>query len=151
MTTTDEQQIIAFETAGQRFAVHLRHVLEVQPLGNMSPVPCTPSFIVGVVNLRGNLHAVVDLGAFFGLPPVNRTATSRVLLTRASDLEVGILADQVFHVAELHPDNLELPLALQQGIPREYVRGIVREPSALLLDLDRLFLDPRLIVDEEIG
>lgn len=146
MTTT----LIRFVLGGQACAVDVAHVREVQPLENMAPVPCTPPFVAGLINLRGSLYSVLDLALLFGLPPVGRGPSTRVMLVQAGGLEIGLLADRVESVQEVSLSEVAPPLAVHGGIRREYVRGLLGDSMALWLDLERICSDPRIIVNEAI-
>lgn len=142
-------EVIEFRLAGVRYAVETQWAREVWPLRELTPVPCTPAFVRGVINLRGRILSVVDLRRFFDLPLGGLSDLNKVILLRTAALEFGILADQVLGVrqvalAELHPVASGLG-----GIRAEYVRGVTSD-TLLVLAVEQLLADPRLIVREEI-
>ena len=64
----DSLRVLEFDLAYERYAIELSHIREVCPLRDITTIPCTPRFIRGMVNLRGQILTVIDLKAFFGLP-----------------------------------------------------------------------------------
>src|SRR5688572_22021320 len=85
-------EVVEFRLAHERYAVEGRHVQEVCTLGELTPLPCTPSFVRGIVNVRGRIVPVLDLKRFFDLPEQGITDLHRIILVRRHDLELGLLA-----------------------------------------------------------
>ncbi|HLA72521.1 MAG TPA: chemotaxis protein CheW, partial [Steroidobacteraceae bacterium] len=88
-------ELLEFRLASERYAVETRHVVEVHPLRDLTPLPGTPPFIRGIVNLRGRILPVLDLKKFFDLPEQGVTDLHRIIVVRGIDLEFGLLADVV--------------------------------------------------------
>ena len=61
-------EVLEFRLASERYAVETRHIQEVHPFRELTPLPCTPAFVLGVVNVRGRILPVLDIKRFFGLP-----------------------------------------------------------------------------------
>ncbi|MBI4714879.1 MAG: protein phosphatase CheZ, partial [Nitrospirae bacterium] len=100
-----------------------------------------------MINLRGKVVSVVDLGEKFGLPKRESTKDSRIMVVGLKDLgRVGLLVDSVREVLRLREDTLEPPPAMIRGISAEFIRGIgkLEDRLILLLDLSRLFEEVRL-------
>lgn len=148
-TDTDSIEILEFGLASERYAVEARHVHDVQPLRELAPLPCTPSFLRGLVNVRGRLVPVIDLKRFFGLPEQGITDLHRVILLRTQDLEVGLLADTVEGVWLLDAQHIQSSLPTLTGIRQEFLRGVTAE-RLVVLDAAAILADPRIIVDEEV-
>lgn len=142
-------ELIEFRVARENYALETRHVMEVLPLVDLTPVPCTPPFIRGVVNVRGRITAVVDLRSFFGLPSRGLSDLHHTILVRGAGLEFGLLADVVAGV-RVHPrDSLQPAGPALTGVPPEVLLGMTAE-RLVVLDLERVLADPRLIVHEEV-
>jgi purine-binding chemotaxis protein CheW len=138
-----------FSLAGDRYAIAFDCVREVQPLRDVTPVPCTPGFVVGVVNIRGAIYSVIDIRGFFGGEPQAITESSAVILVAAAGLEVGILADVVQGATWASLADVR-PLAAPIGVRAEYVRGVSRD-MLTLIDVEALLRDERIIVRDEAG
>ena len=146
---TDSIEVLEFGLASERYALEARHVHDVQPLRDLAPLPCTPAFLRGLVNIRGRLVPVIDLKRFFGLPEQGITDLHRVILLRTEDLEVGLLADTVEGVWLLDPQKIQSSLPTLSGIRQEFLRGVTAE-RLVVLDAAAILADPRIIVDEDL-
>ena len=142
-------ELLEFKLASERYAVETRHVGEVHPLRDLTPLPGTPPFVRGIVNLRGRIVPVFDLKKFFDLPEQGLTDLHRIIVVRGNDLELGLLADVVVSVRLIAADTLSPPLPTLSGIGAEYLKG-VSEERLVVLDLERILADPRIVVDDEV-
>ena len=129
--------------------VETRHVEAVHPLQDLTPLPCTPPFVLGIVNLRGRILPVLDLKKFFELPEQGLTDLHRIILVRGNDLELGLLADVTVGVRRVPLESLQPSLPTLTGIRADYLKG-VSEERLIVLDLDRILSDPKIIVHEEV-
>jgi purine-binding chemotaxis protein CheW len=139
--------LLEFRLAGERYAVETRYVSEVHPLRDLTPLPGTPAFVRGIVNLRGRILPVYDLKKFFALPELGVTDLHRVLVVNGGDFEIGLLADVVVGVRALPATSLSPPLPTLSAIAAEYLKGISEE-RLVVLDLARLLSDPRIVVND---
>jgi purine-binding chemotaxis protein CheW len=144
---SDTLELLAFRLASERYAIETRHVVEVHPLRDLTPLPGTPDFVRGIVNLRGRILPVFDLKKFFALPEEGMTDLHRIIVVRGHDLELGLLADMVVNVISLPRSALQPGLPTLSGIGAEYIMG-VSEQRVIALDLDRILADPRIVVDD---
>jgi purine-binding chemotaxis protein CheW len=142
-------ELLEFRLASERYAVETRHVEAVHPLQDLTPLPCTPPFVLGIVNLRGCIVPVLDLKKFFELPEQGLTDLHRIILVRGNDLELGLLADVTAGVRRVRLDSLQPSLPTLTGIRADYLKG-VSEERLIVLDLDRVLSDPKIIVHEEV-
>jgi purine-binding chemotaxis protein CheW len=141
--------IIEFGLANERYAIDARFVRDVQPLRELTALPCTPPFLRGLVNVRGRLVAVIDLKKFFGLPERGITDLHRVIVLQGTDMEVGLLADTVEDVHELDASSVQPTLTTQTGIREEYLHGVTAD-RLVLLDAEAILADPRIVVNEDV-
>lgn len=142
-------ELLEFRLAHECYALETRHVREVYPLKSLTPVPCTPSFVRGIVNVRGRITPVIDIKKFFDLPDQGLTDLHCVILLRGNDLELGLLADVIVGVRTIPPGSLQPTLPTLTGIRAEYLKGVTAQ-RLVVLDLDRLLTDPKIIVQEEV-
>ena len=149
---TDEgRQLVVFSLASETYGVPTDYVREVQPLRDISPVPCTPSFVVGVINIRGSIYSVIDIREFFCVPQQEFTELTKVILVNAGGLEVGILADNVLGELSVPLSEIKPPLATRGGLKKEeYVQGVTKD-MLIILNLDALMSDERMIIHEEVA
>lgn len=142
-------ELLQFGLASERYAVECRFVQEVHPLRDLTPLPCTPPFIAGIVNVRGRVLPVIDLKKFFGLPERGLTDLHRTIVVRGHDLEVGLLADVIIGISSVPAESLQPSLPTLTGIRAEYLKGVTAQ-SLVVLSVERILLDPKIIVHEEV-
>lgn len=139
-------ELVQFQVGGETYALAAAAVREVLPLRDLLPLPGTPAFVLGIVNVRGRILSVVDLKRFFGLPVAGLTDSNRLLVLGDDELEFGLLADRVLGTALVPLAQLQPPLATMTGVREEYLRGVTAT-GLVVLDADRLIGDSRLIVE----
>jgi len=142
----DVLEVAIFTLANERYAIETHHIREVARFREFTPVPGAPDFLVGLLNLRGEILAVFDLRKFFGVADPGLTDLSRVLVLGGERPEFGVLADTVHEIRTLRIDDVFEPPGSVAGIGREYPRGVTADgiivlDGALLLQTTRLFLD----------
>ena len=143
-------ELLEFRLASERYALETRHIQEVHPLRELTPLPCTPSFVLGIVNVRGRILPVLDIKRFFGLPEQGLTDLHRIIVVRGHDLELGLLADVIVGVRKVMADSLQPTLATLTGIHAEYLQGVDKD-RLVVLDLDRILSDPKIVVHDEVA
>ena len=142
-------EVLEFRLAQERYALENRWVQEVCPLKELTPLPCTPPFVLGIVNVRGRILPVLDLKKFFDLPEKGLTDLHRIILVRGNDLELGLLADVIVGVRSIPADSLQPSLPTLTGVRSDYLKGVTAE-RLVVLDLARILADPKIIVHEEV-
>ena len=147
-----KEKHVIFKLDSDRYGVPINLVHEIQRIGDITPIDTAPEFVVGVINLRGNILSIVDMRIFFGLEGVTQGEKSRVLVAQEGGMRIGILVDQVDEIGEVSPDEVKPPLSTARGIAEEYIRGIVAHKRSMLIlvDLAKILKNPRLVVDEVV-
>jgi purine-binding chemotaxis protein CheW len=147
---TEVLELLVFALGGERYGIETAHVLEVVPLRELTPVPSTPPFVLGVVNHRGRILPVLDLRRLLDLAGQEVTEGSRVVAVRAGGMTFGIFADAVTGVVRVRTHEAASPPGTLTGNRPAFIRGVTGEMVAVL-DLEALARDPRIAVNEEIG
>ena len=142
--------LLEFRLAQERYAIESHFVEEIYPLKELTPLPCTPPFVRGIINVRGRILPVLDLKKFFDLPEQGLTDLHRVILVRGHDLELGLLADVAVGVRRLPSESLQPSLPTLTGIRSDYLKGVTAE-RLIVLDLGRILADPKIVVHDEVG
>ncbi|MEQ8186360.1 MAG: chemotaxis protein CheW [Candidatus Eremiobacterota bacterium] len=145
----ERTQIVEFILAGERYGIEAIYVREIFPLKDLTPIPCTPSFITGVINVRHEIVSVMDIKKFFNLPECGITELNKVIILKTDDMEVGILADSITGVTCVDIDGLQTFLPGLTDIGAEYLKGIAEGPL-IILDGEKILSDKKLIVSEEV-
>jgi purine-binding chemotaxis protein CheW len=141
--------VIEFVLAYETYAVESRLVREVHRLKDLTPLPCTPRHVVGIVNIRGQIVSVIDIKKLFELPDKGLTDLNRVIVLRSETMEFGILADAVLGTASVVVEELQPPLPTLTGIREQYLKGITTD-RVVVLDAGKLLADPGIVVNEEM-
>src|SRR5690606_23299465 len=125
-------EIAEFQLAHEHYAIETRFIREIGRLDNLTPLPCTPAHVMGIVNHRGEILSVVDLQRFFGLAEKGITYLDKLIVLESGTMRFGILADEIVGVRALpcvELDNARQPPAAMDG---NYLRGITRPGLAVL-------------------
>ncbi len=146
--TGESIQLVVFQLANEKYGIATEYVQEVQPMRDLTPVPCTPGFVVGVINIRGSIYSVIDIRSFFGVEKKEYTETTKVILVNAAGLEIGILADDVKGATNILVSEIKPPLATQGAVKEEFLQGVTKD-MLIILNLETLLRDERIIVHEE--
>ncbi|MEK6742748.1 MAG: chemotaxis protein CheW [Nitrospirota bacterium] len=149
-TAEEEVRICLFSISGDTYAVTVDLLAEIIIPQKVFPVPTTPSHVIGIINLRGNIVPIVDIRPALSLP--SSTVLNQVAIIRHEQMTIGIVVDAVADVISV-PLSSVLPLpaeiAVQESDTKSrsrYLKAIVQRPNgvAALLNIDRLLETIRL-------
>ena len=136
--------LLAYET----YAIESRCVREVYPLQNLTPLPCTPAFVLGIVNVRGEMLSVLDIKKFFGLPEKGLTDLNKLIVLDSGAMRFGILADAIVGVRHIPLAEIQPSLPTLTGIREEYLKGVTAG-RIVILDAEKLIADEKIVVQEQ--
>ena len=143
-TTADIRTYLTFRLQKDLFAIDVLKVREVVELTSITPIPGSPKYMRGVINLRGNVVSVVDMRRKFGMAEIAQTIdTCIVVLDIQMDGEemiLGILVDAVQEVFELSSSQIEPPPTMGTRFKAEYLTGIGKSEDhfIMILDIDKM-------------
>lgn len=147
---SDQQiEILVFQLAWENYAVETSFAREVFPLDDLTPIPCTPAFILGVINLRGELCPVIDLKRLFGLPEQGLANATSAVILKSATMEFGILADVIVGVRSLALGEIQPPPATLTGINATFLRGVSADRT-VVLDAASLLAHPMIVVNQQV-
>ena len=146
---TDYLEVLEFLLAQETYAIETPFIREVYPLTELTPLPCTPAFIFGLINVRGQILTVMDMKKFFDLPEKGITNLNKVIVVRKDALELGILADEIIGIRNISVNELQPPLSTMSGIHAEYLKGVTGK-RLIVLDMERFLTDKCLLIQEEV-
>jgi purine-binding chemotaxis protein CheW len=142
-------EIIEFRLSGETYGIASSFVREVCPLMDLTLLPGAPPFVLGIINVRGQIISVVDLKVFFNLPPRGLGDLNKVIILSSERIEFGILADPILATHPVLLDEIQ-PMSLTvTGIGVEYLKGVTAE-GVIILDGDKIMGDEKMIVYQEI-
>lgn len=142
-------EAVEFVLSYERYAIQTSYVREIIVLNELIAIPCTPSFIAGIINLRGEIISVIDIKRFFDLPPKGISDLNKVIIIHNEEMEFGILADSITGVRNLNMNELEPHLPTLTGIREEYLKAITKD-HVVFLDAEKLLNDKKIIIDESV-
>ena len=140
-------QVVEFLLACEKYAVASEYVREIYPLKEFTPIPCTPPFVLGIINVRGQILSVIDIKKFFDLPEKGLTDLNKVIILHSESMEFGILADAIIGVRNIVVSELQTSLPTLTGIREEYLKGVTKERT-VILDAEKLLSDKSIVVHE---
>ncbi len=133
-------RFLTFFLSNEEYGFEILKVQEIIGFQLITPIPNTPEFIRGVINLRGKIIPVLDLRAKFGMNPVETTSASSIIVVRLDSLEMGILVDKVSEVLEIAPGNIDPVPYFGIGIDTNFILGLGKSQSKvrILLNIDEV-------------
>ena len=145
----DALEIVEFMLAHEKYGIETSFVREIHPLTNLTPLPCTPAFVLGVVNLRGEIVSVIDIKKFFELPEKGLTDLNKVVVLQSETMRFGVLADAVLGVRRVPVAEIQPSLPTLTGIREQYLKGVTSERT-IVLDAEKLLGDEKIVVQEQV-
>lgn len=159
MSTTQEDraQYLTFRLSAENFAIEILKVREVLDFTEPTHVPRSPDFLVGVINLRGNVVPVVDMRVILGMPKNALSIESCIIIIEISVFDesilVGALADSVQEVVEISEGAIDPPPKIGTKLKTEFLKGIgkVNSEFVMILNMDRILSIEELDVVERLS
>lgn len=143
-SASGEDQYLTFILAGEEYGVDILRVQEIRGWGSVTPIPNTPAYIKGVINLRGSIVPILDLRERFGLEPVPYGPTTVVIVLKVvdetRDRVIGAVVDAVSDVYNIRPEELKPAPDFGEAVCTEYVHGLgtVEGKMIIVLDIDHV-------------
>lgn len=131
--------IVVFGLGEEKYGVPIEQVMEIIPCSEVTPVPGTPPFFEGFLNVRGELISLINLRKYVGMDKTDNCKDSRILILCSADDKVqGVLVDEVTSIAEVTADQIQ-PLeenGFGKGFSKELLKGVVETSYGLVVILD---------------
>lgn len=140
-------ETLEFILSDEKYAIEAEYVSEVVKIYDLTPLPCTPSFIVGIINKRGQIVSVVDIKKFFNLPDKGISNLNRVIIVQYQEMEFGILTDEILGNSVLDLNTLQNDIPPVNKIADSYILGLTKE-RLIVLDIKELLLDEKIVINE---
>lgn len=148
-------QYLTFKMDQEIFALDVSIVREVLELSEITKVPRSPDYLLGVINVRGSVVPVADLRTRFGLPRIDSTVFSRIIVMElfldGETTVMGALADSVHDVIELSGEEIGPAPKMGSRWRNDFIRGIARREDqfVIVLDIERVFSTEEAAMVEE--
>ena len=144
-------QLISFGVESENYGVNIQSVKEVIKIREITRLPKAPSFVKGVINLRGDVIPIVDFRDKFGLEHREYTDITRVIVVEVDKKSIGIVVDSVSHVIRMSQDEITPPPPMIGTIAEEYLLGIGKkgEDLIILIDIEKILsIEEKIELDE---
>ena len=133
---SNELKLIIFKLGREEYGMDILRVQEIKRMMSITRVPSTPSFIKGVINLRGSVLPVIDLRTRLGLIEGELQDSARIIVVLVNESTVGFIVDEVVEVTTINTQNIEVAHALSTGLSTEYISGIAKADNRLFIMLN---------------
>ncbi|WP_218353199.1 chemotaxis protein CheW [Alteromonas lipotrueiana] len=136
-------QWVTYRLGDETYGINVMQVQEVLRYTEIAPVPGAPDYVLGIINLRGNVVTVIDTRSRFGLPPSDTTDNTRIVIIESDEQVVGILVDSVAEVVYLKSSDIDSAPNVGTEESAKFIQGVSNREGELLIlvDLNKLLSD----------
>ena len=134
--SNNELQLVAFKLGREEYGISILQVQEIKRMTDITRVPHTPDYLKGVMNLRGSVLPVFDLKKRLDLPDNAYSDDARIVIVKVDEVTLGVIVDAVSEVLTIGQENIEPPQVVAGGVIANYLSGIGKINSRLLILLD---------------
>lgn len=145
---SDKVNVVSFYLSGEIYCLEADFVKEVLPLKELTVVPCTPAFILGVINIRGEIFTVLNLKKVFNLSERGISEFNKVMIIQYKNISFGIVADSIIGTQHVLRSKINQAPYSTSGNRNEYISGVTTEGLIILNGAD-LIKSTELIVDHK--
>ena len=137
------RELIAFRIGDQEFCVNIMSVREIRGWTPATPLPHSPSYVLGVINLRGAVLPIINLSIRLGMKPVEPEARHVIIVAQVGAKVVGLLVEAVSDILTVSDDNIQPTPEVTSDLEKQYARGILAIDKRMicLIELGALFPD----------
>jgi len=134
-------KVVIFSLHGDLYVFYGEYIKEILPLLPIYPVPGSPEFIPGIINVRGEVESVININRFLGLPDSANSPSNRIALAVADGIRSGILIDSIEEVLDIPVSLITPPLNTLAKSIKEFVSGefIHKDKLITILDIGKIF------------
>ncbi len=129
-------QWVTFKLQEETYGINVMQVQEVLRYTDIAPVPGAPDYVMGIINLRGNVVTVIDTRARFGLPPSEVTDNSRIVIIESERQVIGIMVDSVAEVVYLKQSEIDTAPNVGTDESAKFIQGVSNRDGELLILVD---------------
>ncbi len=136
-------KFLTFFLEKEEYGLEILKVREIIGMMDITPVPRTPEFIRGVINLRGKVIPIVDLRSKFSMEQIEQTDETCMIVVQAAGIQMGIVVDKVSEVLDIASEDIEDAPSFGTEVNTDYILGIGKSQGRvkLLLDIDKVLSD----------
>lgn len=139
-TNIKRLDLATFYVRESAYGIDLLKIQEINKLLVLTPVPGAPAYVRGILNLRGRIVTVIDLGCKLGFPETRSNRKGRNIIVRSAGEHIGLLVEEIREVVRVNVDEIEAPPANMNGIQGDSFHGVIKTDDLLIgiLDIERV-------------
>lgn len=140
MTSNIQNKYVTFKLGKEYYGLSIENVLSIEKPSKTTRVPNVPAYIIGLINLRGDVIPVIDLRVKLGMEKKQVDNDSRIIIVKEKGITVGLMVDSSKEVVDINKEDIDKPPTSDDNTIIEYVSGIGKKGERLIIILDSLKL-----------
>ncbi len=145
----DELFVIEFILGKEVYAFENEYVREVITLTKYTAIPGLPSFILGVVNVRGEIISVINLKKLINLPEKGIGELNKIVILENENMEFGVLADSIIGMRNIKSGSVQESMSGISDMLKEFLYGVTKEDNTIILNADKMLNSDKLLINQE--
>ncbi len=143
---TQKDKYLSFRLASEDYGIEIRHIIEIIVMQEITRVPDMPNFIIGVINLRGNVISVMDIRLRFNLESRDYDDRTCIIVVKINEISIGLLVDTVNEVVDIPEDQIDPPPRTHSGVGSSFIQGMGKLDGnvKILLDIEKILYEEEL-------
>lgn len=129
-------QLVVFHILDQEFGVAIEDIREIIKMGLITPIPDSPKFIKGIINVRGDIVTAIDMKSLFSIRDSNRNISRHIVITKQHDNLFGLMVDEVTEVLRIKESEIKPKPSVGVNINQDYLSGVLVFENRLILLLN---------------
>lgn len=150
--TGEKIEVLLFQLGHELFAIEAQYIQEIRSISEITPVPCTPDFVLGISTIRGHIYSVLDIRRSFGAEDTPVTSDSMYILMSHRDLDVCLLVDMAMQKQTIARRDIKSSIGGSQNEASAYITGFFFYNNKLvsLINWDHYLSQTNIVVNEEV-
>ncbi len=151
--SSHEGKFLTFVLGNEEYGVEILKVREIMGIMEITPVPQTPDYMKGVINLRGKVIPIIDLRLKFSMDEVEHTKETCIIVAEVGATQVGVIVDSVSEVMDIKGEDIEEAPNFGQEIDTNFIMGLgkTKKKIVILLDIERVLTTEELKMVEQVA
>lgn len=142
-------EVLVFKLSQENYGIETKYIKEVYPVKDLTILPCVPSYIYGVINVRRKIYSIVDLKYFFGLTDFNDDSNKKIIILENNENSFGLIIDVIEEIKLIKQEELQTQLPILTDLRKEFLKGIAFN-NLIVLDGYKLINNDAFIVNENV-
>lgn len=152
MPSNISNKYLTFGLDKQTYGIQISNVSEIIAIKDITPIPQTPDFVAGMVNVRGKVVPIISLRKKFDLPPKEYDRNTCIAIVYIQGNEMGVIVDAVYEVADIQSSSKEDTPQFGSGVKTEFIEAIAKDQKGIkiLLDIEKVLTSEELVIIHNI-